>query len=231
MLLAVDFHVHVYPNFPRAALLASIASRAKSAGCNAAAIFLTERQDCNWYKQEARTAELKKIILDANGIPCVVFPGFQTVTSEGIEVHALATTKRPIDGRDLQDTVSEIRASGGIPMLGWGAGKWTGKRCKIIESFVNGATEQIYLGDSRHRPRGWPAPKVFDGRRILNGSDPLPLLGEETAALSYGHIFELNVSYPEQTTSEALLGSIPINQLGARLDPIRFGVLQTRLRL
>ncbi len=231
MRLAVDFHVHVYPIFPREALLANIASRTKAVGCSAAVLFLTERHDCDWYRQEAGSADVKKIIINANGIPCVIFPGFQTVSSEGIEVHSLVTNNRPTDGRDLYDTVSEIRAGGGTPMLGWGSGKWTGKRGKLIEELVNDSTEKIYLGDSRHRPLGWPTPNVFSGRKVLNGSDPLPLRGEENAPLSYGHIFNVDVAFPEQINPQVLLGGTPEQQLGARLDPLRFGVLQTRLRL
>lgn len=231
MRLAVDFHVHVYPEFDHIRMLRSIERRVQAARCDAAVLFLTERSDCDWFRAQTEH-DSSFFLLSAGKIPCLCFAGYQVNSSEGIEVQALATTDRPPEGVPLPDLIRFILDRGGQPMLGWGAGKWLGKRGAEITSILEGDLGPlVLLGDSRHRCIGWPTPAQFRGRKVFNGSDPLNLSGEESAPLSFGHILDMPIGALDAVTAQSILSHPPSATLGGRLDPIRFAMLQTRLRI
>lgn len=118
--------------------------------------------------------------------------GQQIVTVERLEVLALATTTKTRDGLSLLETVDTIRQQGGLAVLPWGAGKWLGKRGQLVEEFLkNASADHLFLGDNGGRPIFWPTPSPFNiaagrGIRLLPGSDPLPLPGEEQRVGAYG---------------------------------------------
>lgn len=141
------------------------------------------------------TAEAESLLLrheSRPGIRLFMVAGRQLVARERLEVLALATTVKIGDGKPLVDTVNEVRDAGGLAVLPWGAGKWLGKRGGIVSDFLqNASVKSLFVGDNGGRPKFWPRPASFDlaagrGIRLLPGSDPLPLPGEEHRVGSYG---------------------------------------------
>ncbi|MBU1567559.1 MAG: hypothetical protein KJ630_18275, partial [Proteobacteria bacterium] len=75
--------------------------------------------------------------------------GRQIVTTERLEVLALATTISIADDLPLAETVNTIRHQGGLAVLPWGAGKWLGKRGQLVEAFLkNASPDRLFVGDN-----------------------------------------------------------------------------------
>jgi hypothetical protein len=168
----------------------------------------------------------------------IVVAGRQLVTRERLEVLALASLAKTGDGKALADTVDEVRGCGGLAVLPWGAGKWLGKRGKIVADFLQSASPgSLFVGDNGGRPKFWARPAPFDlaarrGIRLLPGSDPLPLSGEECRVGTYGAMVDGDCSdeTPVADLKRLLLDSTrPINHFGQRQSAWQF--LRTQLRL
>lgn len=118
--------------------------------------------------------------------------GRQIVTKEKLEVLALLTAAPVSDHQSLEETVNEVRNQQGLAVLPWGAGKWMGRRGRIVADFLNTVNpDRLFVGDNGGRPVFWPTPRLFftagsRGIRLIPGSDPLPLSGEELRPGSYG---------------------------------------------
>lgn len=232
MHLAVDFHVHWYSQFNQQLILKTVANRVRSLKCDAAVLFLTERLDCSFYQQKAPAGAAKLLLHDADGLSVLLVPGFQCITQEGLEVHALNTLIRPPEKLSLAETVKSVIESGARAVIPFGVGKWFGRRGKVLDAFLNTPlASQVFLSDSRHRPLGWPTPRHFSGRKILNGSDPLDLSGEERALLSFGSSCSLPVENIEQLDIDTLFSTPVFANIGHRVDPFTFAMLQTKIRL
>jgi hypothetical protein len=174
------------------------------------------------------------------GIRLFVVAGRQLVAKERLEVLALATTAKIGDGKPLVDTVNEVRDAGGLAVLPWGAGKWLGKRGKIVSDFLqHAATKSLFVGDNGGRPKFWPRPAPFDsaagrGIRLLPGSDPLPLPGEEYRVGTYGGVVDGSCSDDKPVADLKNLlndGSKRIIPYGHRQDAWQFLRTQIGLRL
>lgn len=126
----------------------------------------------------------------------ILLAGRQIVTAERLEVLALATIFKIADGVPLPVTVDAIRRQNGLAVLPWGAGKWLGKRGRTVAAFLRDANpDKLFVGDNGGRPVFWPTPSPFGlaaarGIKLLPGSDPLPLAGEEQRIGSYGAMLE-----------------------------------------
>jgi hypothetical protein len=122
--------------------------------------------------------------------------GRQIVTAEKLEVLALATIFKIVDGLSLPVTVDAIRRQSGLAVMPWGAGKWLGKRGRTVEAYLRDANpDKLFVGDNGGRPVFWPTPSPFGlaakrGITLLPGSDPLPLAGEEQRIGSFGAMLE-----------------------------------------
>lgn len=166
--------------------------------------------------------------------------GRQIVTMEKLEILALATTATIADGLALQETVDAVRKHQGLVVLPWGAGKWLGTRGRLAESFIHSAPpDRLFVGDSGGRPVFWPTPRLFAtaakrGIRMLPGSDPLPLPGEELRVGSYGAAIEGQCTdhRPAKALKTLLADhSLPIQPFGNRQGAFRFFATQLALRL
>ncbi|MFH0781904.1 MAG: hypothetical protein V2B20_08125 [Pseudomonadota bacterium] len=169
-----------------------------------------------------------------------VVAGRQIVTKERLEVLALATSAKIGDGQSMADTVEEVRNCGALAVLPWGFGKWLGKRGQNISDFLKSASpESLFVGDNGGRPEFWPRPAPFDlaahrGIRLLPGSDPLPLDGEEFRAGSYGAMIDGDCTHetPVSDLKRLLLDSNQtIIPFGKRLGAWQFFRTQLGLRL
>lgn len=232
MRLAVDFHAHFYPEFSEARALNVIATHTRAAKCDAAVICLTETQSCDWFSKLDQSGGRVSLVVYHEAVPIVFIRGFQIVTAERIELHALGGRKRVIDGASLRESIAQILADEAVPVLPWGVGKWLGERGRVVSDLLSSDLgHRVLVSDSRHRPPLWPQPLQFTGRRVLRGSDPLPLAGEEGSLLGFGDIYEAPDQEIQSVTLSQLIVTNPIGAVGSRVSLGEFFALQARLRL
>jgi hypothetical protein len=199
----IDTHVHLHRGVPLEVLLARALSNLKRNGDERAAYMLMLAQcgtDLSWAELQkafdAGVPGLSVLRTQEAGSVCVVFPagerlylaaGQQVVTSEKLEVLSLASAAGIAAGMTLTDTLEAIDQAGGVPVVPWGAGKWTGVRLTVLQKALDGRRTFFRLGDNGGRPACWRLP-VFPGpaRDFLNGSDPLPVSGDKMRAGTYG---------------------------------------------
>jgi hypothetical protein len=244
----VDAHVHVHAgfdpdrfldcaleNFRRGARETGIAG--PFTGC----LLLSEPAGEHWFRQvrgdgraggwrlraTAEPESLSAFRDGEDGAELVLVAGRQVRTREGLEVLALATAEDFTDGLPLAETLSHVRASGALPVLPWGFGKWWLSRGALIAKSVTGGAGQgeLYLGDNAGRPAFARRPPLFReaerrGIPVLPGSDPLPLAGHVARAGSYG--FLLAGALDEARPARSL--SILVRRLrSAGVQPRPFG--------
>ena len=233
----IDTHLHIYPFYSIRKALDSLISNLHSAdplptkvGC------LTERYDCDVFNQladspSADVTDAFSINNEGNylhitnketGRNVYLLPGQQIITSENLEVLSLNCPKRVKEGSGAQQTVDNVLAQGGIPVIAFGFGKWLGKRGVIVEKLIEEFDpDQIAMGDTTMRPYGWATPKVFrkaknKGIKILCGSDPLPFKGEESRPGSYGTRMDLSGDHPVEAISGILRQNATQDSIGKR---------------
>lgn len=138
------------------------------------------------------TDEPESLALAAGERRLVLIAGRQISCAEDLELLALASAAHFQDGAPIRDTLARVRASGALPVVPWGAGKWLFARGRLLDALLQEAHgTALFLGDESARPVLWPLPRHFRsgaalGIRNLPGSDPLPFPREQTQAGRYG---------------------------------------------
>lgn len=214
----VDAHVHVHPGFAGDAFLDAAWENFRKAavalgraevflGC----LLLAEMRDSRWFRQAwhgldgawsfERISEAESLVARrASGESLLVIAGRQIVTREGLEVLALAGDAEVPDGLPFGEALERVRASGALPVLPWGFGKWWGRRGKLVAgALAHRGSAVLFLGDNAGRPAAGGAPRLFQeaqarGVAVLPGSDPLPLPWHTGRAGSYGFVLEGGLS-------------------------------------
>jgi hypothetical protein len=164
-------------------------------------------------------------VLGPDGAEIVLVAGRQVVTSERLEVLALATALEYPDGMPLREAAERVISTGAVPVLPWGFGKWTMARGRVVEELLaSPLAGALFLGDNGGRPALAPTPRLFRSARrlgipILPGSDPLPLPAEASKPGRCGFVLEGRVD------SEAPAAAIKA-LLSRRAQPRRFGRLE-----
>lgn len=178
----------------------------------------------------------------SSGAVITAVKGQQLITSEGLEVLGMGYDATLKSGLTLSSTIAKIRHAGGWSLLAWGVGKWLGRRGRLVNDLIiaeRGSTD-IMLADNGGRPWFWVRVPQFEiakaeGMRILAGTDPLPLRGEEYRIGSYGFSHRI-----ECGTDESLVDAYsralqkPENEfqlIGPRMGISRFIANQVSLRL
>ncbi|MEO1919149.1 MAG: class I SAM-dependent methyltransferase, partial [Paracoccaceae bacterium] len=245
----IDSHVHLYScyDLPRlfdsahenfckqanelgSAVFDSVMLLTESAGHN----YFSSICDGSWSHPSGKlghwrvfpTGEPYSVVLKNNTQDRIfLIAGRQIETSERIEVSALFTDRRFTEGRSLKETVFDISDAKALAVLPWGVGKWLGQRGRILTKAISTYSTSVLLADNGSRPVFWPRPKAFAlaeqlGVKILAGSDPLPIPGDEKRIGSFGFVLPgpLDESRPGADIRQK------IQQLG--LSPERFGRLQ-----
>lgn len=267
-LTVIDSHVHIYECFDLAALLNSAyenfsleAARHSSAGAFTGMLMLTETAGHDWFSRLSGYAETHQPVTgteggtwhfsstqedcsllarSSSGRELIVMAGRQVVTSENLEVLALATRARFLDGAPLAHLLMSINEQDAIPVVPWGAGKWFGERGGTLRSLLE-STDRVsfFLGDNGGRPVFWPRPAMFrlgerHGTRVLPGTDPLPLPQEASRCGSFGIVIRRSVS-PQQPRAELkrLLEdrTVELIRYGKLEKTVRFLRNQLQLRL
>lgn len=128
------------------------------------------------------TAEggLSLVLRRTDGLELVLVAGRQLVTAEDLEILALGCDAELSDGLEFAETLAAVRQIDALPIVAWGLGKWSFRRGRLVSSALEGlAPGSLFLGDTPHRPRAAPRPRLFRraeelGLHVLPGSDPFP---------------------------------------------------------
>jgi hypothetical protein len=222
--ILVDAHVHVQPGVSRDAFLdVALESFGRAAlglgrpddflGCLLLAETSERRRMPGWLRQaqsrgagdglwrfeptgEAESLVARRVSRQAED-RLLVIAGRQIATREGIEVLALAGDAGVLDGLPFGETLLRVRASGALPVLPWGFGKWWGRRGQLVAGALScrRGSAPLFLGDNAGRPSVGSEPPLFREARdrgvaVLPGSDPLPLPWHADRAGSYGFVLE-----------------------------------------
>ena len=242
-MILIDAHVHIYNCFDLQTFLDSAlknfkvqAIRCKQNDTFTPILFLTETKGENWfqhlegYAREGRvigstssknwsfyhTDENCSLQLRCNGGQGLfIIAGHQIVTTEGLEILALATDKNFNEGTPIEQIIQSIRDTGGIPVIPYGFGKWIGRRGMILKNLLKKTEDsRLFLGDNGGRPLFLPRPSHFmqaekKGIRVLPGSDPLPFPSECERAGSFGFSVKGSISstHPARDITRILLDS------------------------
>ncbi|MEX0744687.1 MAG: hypothetical protein WD118_03720 [Phycisphaeraceae bacterium] len=216
-LALVDAHVHLHRRFKlstmfdhAAANVVYTAARMHLRHDTAGVLMLTESAGVDRFGEIMRRLngfighwqvlacdENESLQLQSTGHRLILIAGRQIVTHERLEVLALGTRRRIEDGQPIETVVQEVRRAGALPVLPWGLGKWLGLRGRTVRRLLESPlSEALFLGDNGGRPRHWPTPSLFQlaqrrGVRLLPGTDPLPLAGQQHRAGRYGFMLPL----------------------------------------
>ena len=166
--------------------------------------------------------------------------GRQVVTSEGLEVLALATDKLFDDGEPIVELLAKIRGQGALPVIPWAVGKWLGKRGKLLSDVLDTESgKELYLGDNGGRPLFWKNISHFRQARamgipVLPGSDPLPFKSEPNRIGSFGFQLHgvISAEHPAKDIRELIRkNKTDVYTFGDLENPLHFLLNQTRLRM
>jgi len=247
-----DGHVHIHKKADVAVLLSAAmqnfaAAAAKlTSGPWRGALLLTEMGHRNWFEEmAARSTEpelgswriasaspdgINLRALGPDGAELTIVAGRQIITSERIEVLALATRARIEDGASLESTITQAQGVGALVVLPWGAGKWLGHRGKLVQQALGASRlRPVFAGDNRGRARGLRQPASFAiaqqrGSPILPGTDPLALPGEERHVGSFG--FAIAGPPTDAIEGRSLQERLSGDPAGVRVFGRRVGLIQ-----
>ncbi len=227
MAIAVDTHVHVYPEADAGQLLVGAASRLRALAPEAdVAICLTERAGqhvfATWAASEAVPGKdlLVRRIEGPGGVALrvetgeaslTVLPGRQVATGERLEVLALGRDLELADGQAAAESIQAALGAQAVPVLTWAFGKWWFGRSHKVQALIDAfARERLWLGDTTMRPSEWPQGGIMRravarGVRVLAGSDPLPAAGEIRYAGCYGTLLHNDLD-PDDPAGSILQG-------------------------
>ena len=214
MELIVDCHTHLYPHYDLRQAFASALVNFRKAETQAGvrstprrALLLTERHDCNFLAELQRgtlsvpnfeiqrAAEDGVLLVRSNlGDEFFLVAGRQVVSAERLEILALLFEGRIADGTNAEEVIKEINRAGGVAVVNWAPGKWMFGRGRRVAELIEQFGDQIALGDTALRPSLWPEPSLIKlgqklGLKVLVGSDPLPLFGEERRLAALNLVF------------------------------------------
>jgi len=264
----VDGHVHIYDCFEIAGLFDAAhrnfreAARRHGAGSRfTGVLMLTETSADHWFQRLVAHAsnEHSEVPLDTTpwrvhllpdkgallatldtGERLYLIAGRQIITSEGLEVLALASDRLFDDGKPIVEVLAAIRAQGAIPVIPWAVGKWLGNRGKVLSDVLQVESgKDLFLGDNGGRPVFWRYVSHFRQARssgvcILPGSDPLPFASEISRVGSFGFLLNgvLSNEQPVAGIKELLRNNdAGISSFGGLDTPMRFLFNQARLRM
>ncbi len=259
----IDGHVHLYDNFDPDLFIESINGNFSrfikpdnnSSSGNIKMIFLTEAKDNDFFSRlkknslplknidihAEKTNENESILLKQNGSNLFyIIKGRQIVTKEDIEILSVGPGKKIPDGLPAVEVLEMLKEREEIAILAWGVGKWLFKRGKIIKKLLSTFDYPLLLiGDNSARPSIWLKPLIYRkgekmGIPVINGSDPLPLEGEDEKAGSY--LFSLKGNFdpdkPFSSVKNILRSDIKeIKLMGKRDSLFNFVKRQSKIML
>ena len=228
--LLVDAHVHVHGCFELGQLLDGAVAHFQKAAPDKpwlGVLMLADMAGQNTFGRLAcstceecpgwsfrRTREETSLVAYHHGHARLVFvAGRQLVSTEGIELLALATRADLHQRQPLDTLCATVTRNGGIPVLPWGFGKWAFRRGSVVEKLLESQQREddtyhteLFLGDSALRARYGRQPNLFGqaadlGMRVLAGSDPLPFARQAGSAGRYGFVLHGHCDLDRPTQS------------------------------
>lgn len=161
--------------------------------------------------------------MELNGVP-----GLQLESSESLEVLALhCRMTPPEEPQPLDKLIELIKDAGGVPVVPWGVGKWTGARARVIQAVLGGRSD-VRFADNGNRLKNTPLPATLryaqdHGGCPLAGSDPLPLDAHVGRAGSYCTVWEMDSeASPDRMLRQGLTQLIPLRWAGELTSPLQF---------
>jgi hypothetical protein len=222
--VVADFHVHIYKVYPLEALLqalfANLNRTARGQGPVVKAAFLAERRRYqifhDWHQGHFRVRGFTATprgphcleIKTAKDDRLLLFAGRQVATAEGLELLSLASDRDIPDALPFPEATTRVLAAGGIPVLPWAPGKWSGFRRPIIRKAIEAmAGHSLLICDSSIRPAFFPDPGLFRfahrlGVPLVAGTDTFPVAGEEELIGRYATV--LDGDFPPESAADAL---------------------------
>jgi hypothetical protein len=209
----VDAHVHIHPCFDLPRFLDAAARNAAAALPGrppdaAALMLLADFDDSHGFERLlergragdwtlSATSEPETVVASRDARRLVFIAGAQVRTAERLEVLALATRWSCPDGLPIADVVAAAQDAGGIAVVPWGFGKWSGRRGAIVADLLREAPPP-FAGDNGGRLRAGPLPRLLRQARaagvpVLPGSDPLPFGDHEQRAGSCGLLADVAI--------------------------------------
>jgi hypothetical protein len=253
--IPVDAHAHYHPVFePRRFLDAALTNMRPAArgGKGIAGVLLLaephpDRDPLRAWRNSSpegwrleQTGEAMSVVARREEEMLVLVAGRQLVSTEGLEVLALATDAKFLIQRPLRELVEQVRVAGGVPVVPWGFGKWWGRRGRVLMELLGRAGDDpLFMGDSGCRPAGAREHAAFRAARqsgvpVLAGTDPLPLAGQVRRIGAFGVVMPalLEGARPGAQIGGFLraLGQTP-EFYGRRDSALSFMVSQVSLRL
>lgn len=236
--VAIDAHVHLHTAGEAQEAFRIADKRLPNAEGRVGAIMLAERQGFDVLNQLRAdlipTSEPEACWRDESR-SLLILAGRQIISSEKLEILALATSAKLPDGLPAEQVIDEMDAADAIVVLPWGVGKWIGKRGTLIDRLIERAKPgRLFLGDNGGRPALWPVRQFSSGLPVLSGSDPLPLPGWTQAIGTLASVVDadLDPDRPAASLKAALRNpDIEIERAGSLAGPAKFMIDQTRLRL
>ena len=158
--------------------------------------------------------------------------GRQVVSSEGLEILHIGSRDQSLEGLPADRVIATGLDRGTAVCLPWGFGKWLGQRRRLAIELHARLSHQIMLGDITNRPAFWREP-MFDGERVLRGSDNLPMAGSSDTVGAFGSVAKSSAPINSAENVVAILRdpTVPLTPFGKRKSARASVSEQLRLRL
>ncbi|MBB6430453.1 hypothetical protein [Algisphaera agarilytica] len=186
--LWIDTHVHLHEQHDAEVFLDTAAAHFAAAGSGIGVLCLTDVQGVDGLARLAdagsvggwtieRVGEFALRALHHDGMTIGLIAGRQIKCDNGLEVVSMGRPVDIADGRLLDEAVDAARASGGLAVMVYGVGKWSGARGGLIRQLIEDGPSDLAFGDNSGRV-GVGEQKFLKlaserGRTVLVGSDPL----------------------------------------------------------
>jgi hypothetical protein len=263
-----DVHVHIYDCFSLQNFFDSAIKNFKNEirknGIDAdfqAVIVLTDWIKENWFQYFIDSIDKNKMVYKntidnwsfhrtkenislvarrPDGENIFIVAGKKIITSENLEILALATNTEFDVGIPLVAILDQIIKNDAIPVIPWAVGKWIGKRGKVIKDLLDNTSKpDFFLCDNGNRPNFWPRPPLFDyaekkGFRVLAGSDALHFASESYRVGNFANLTHgaIDPDYPAMDLKKMLLDpKTRIRTYGKLEKPVRFFRNQMAMQL
>lgn len=173
----------------------------------------SQNQSVSWRYQGQPDDTAVHFTANTNQPSIVMIAGRQLVTEEGLELLALGTAAELSNDQPLEQTIQQVLAAEGIPVIPWGFGKWWFRRGRILSELLTSPQgKSILLADSGCRTDLLGPPRQLRQARtlgvsVLAGSDPLPLPDHLLRVVSYGNRWDdaIDMTAPTLWLRETLL--------------------------
>lgn len=246
--LLVDAHAHLYPCYPLPDFLEWAATNFRAGarelgllhrpiGCLMLADPVRHYSFCRFGDGAVRsvngrwtfheTSEDGALIARRDGrAELILVAGRQLETRERLEVLALGTRRKLLDGLPVYDAIDAALNAGAVPVLAWGFGKWWLARGALAAAVVGSAQNgSLFVGDGSGRLGIGGYPRLFEiarrrGILILPGSATFPFAGQVRNVARYGFALEGEVDL--QKPAEGIKKLLH----GAPMQPRTYGVLE-----